>query len=145
MADSLQEDIVLAKINIIQNCLSSIDRAVDGDSERIQDFMVENVVVLNLQRACQASIDIAQIVIAQHNLGLPNSYKNAFKILANRNVITLETANKMGKMAGFRNLSVHDYTTINIEILKSIVREHLGDFKEFYGQVLVFSKNLADI
>lgn len=133
----LNEDVILAKINIIQNCLRAIERALDGDLEKIQDFMVENVVILSLQRACQASIDIAQVVIAEGNLGLPNSYKNTFKILANHSIISADAANKMGKMAGFRNLSVHDYTEINLEIVKSIVRERLGDFEEFYRQVLL--------
>ena len=58
--------------------------------------------------------------------------------MSSHSIISADSALRMGKMAGFRNLSVYDYTEINLEIVKSIVRERLGDFEEFYRQVLVF-------
>jgi uncharacterized protein YutE (UPF0331/DUF86 family) len=42
----------------------------------------------------------------------------------------------MEHMVGFRNIAVHDYESINPEILKSIVKHHLGDIEEFYTLVL---------
>jgi uncharacterized protein YutE (UPF0331/DUF86 family) len=39
-------------------------------------------------------------------------------------------AKKMMKMVGFRNLAVHNYQNINLEIVHSIVTKHLDDFRE---------------
>ena len=47
----LEKDVILSKINIIQNCLKTIDKATKGDPNSIDDFFVESVVTLNLQRA----------------------------------------------------------------------------------------------
>lgn len=132
----LEKDVILSKINIVQNCLKTIDSATKGNPASVSDFMIENVVVLNLQRACQACIDMAQVVIAKQELGLPNSYKMSFHILAKAGILQENTAFKMGKMAGFRNIAVHDYQEISIDILKSILTNNLTDFKEFYDQII---------
>ena len=39
-------------------------------------------------------------------------------------------------MVGFRNIAVHDYQTLNLDILKQIVENHLGDFTSFTKQIL---------
>ena len=39
-------------------------------------------------------------------------------------------------MVGFRNIAVHEYDTINVEILKSVVRDNLKDIEDFYMSVL---------
>jgi uncharacterized protein YutE (UPF0331/DUF86 family) len=124
------EDYLILTLN------KAIEKATKNDPESVSDFMVENVVVLNLQRSCQACIDIAQLVISLKSLGLPNSYKMSFQILAKERIITKATADKMGNMAGFRNIAVHDYQEISHDILKSILNNHLGDFKEFYDEVI---------
>ena len=43
--------------------------------------------VLNLQRAVQASIDLAHVVIAKYGLGLPSDYSQTFTILARQRII----------------------------------------------------------
>jgi uncharacterized protein YutE (UPF0331/DUF86 family) len=43
---------------------------------------------------------------------------------------------KMQKMVGFRNIAVYEYTSLNIEILKSILKNNLGDIEEFYTLIL---------
>ena len=39
-------------------------------------------------------------------------------------------------MVGFRNIAVHDYQTIDTDLLKRIIKEHLKDFEEFYSTIL---------
>ena len=42
----------------------------------------------------------------------------------------------MKRMVGFRNVAVHDYQRLNLDIVRSIVRERLDDFIEFARVVL---------
>lgn len=42
----------------------------------------------------------------------------------------------MRKMVGFRNVAVHDYQRLNLDIVVAIVREHLDDFLAFASAVL---------
>jgi uncharacterized protein YutE (UPF0331/DUF86 family) len=106
--------------------------------------MVENIATLNLQRSIQACIDMAQVVIAYKKLSLPNSYKMCFTILAKENILSSQTAEKMEKIVGFRNIAVHEYQEINKNILKNILDHHFGDFKEFYDQILKIFNNLLN-
>ncbi len=135
-------DIVLSKLNIIKNCLMAIEKATS--KEKDPDFLL-SIYELNLQRAIQASIDLANVAIAKEGLGLPNTYRQSFEILNKHQVINDELADKMKSMVGFRNISVHDYGKINPEIVHSIVNENLGDFELFYTIILNRAKLWKEI
>ena len=132
----LEKDVVLSKINIIKNCIKAIKSTVNDEVSNLNEFAVENIVVLNLQRACQAAIDMAQTTIAYKKLSLPNSYRAAFQILEKDKIISKSSAEAIAKMAGFRNIAVHDYTEINLEILKHIVKHHLQEFMKYSEEIL---------
>lgn len=126
-------DIVLSKINVIKNCLMAIERATL--TERDHEFQL-SIYELNLQRAIQACIDLANVTIAKEGLGLPTTYKQSFEILHKHSLITKESCQKLCSMVGFRNISVHDYEEIKPAIVHSIVKNHLNDFEEFYTVIL---------
>lgn len=126
-------DVVLSKINIIKNCMMAIEKATA--KEKDPDFLL-SIYELNLQRAIQACIDLANIVIAKEGLGLPNTYRQSFEILAKDQVLDESLTKKMISMVGFRNISVHDYGKIKPEIVHSIVKNHILDFESFYGLIL---------
>ena len=52
--------------------------------------------------------------------------------------ITEESASNMKSMVGFRNIAVHDYQTINTNILYEIIVHHLDDFTSFTKQILAY-------
>lgn len=95
----------------------------------------EDIFVLNLQRAIQASLDMAHAVISQNDYALPNSYKMSFEVLHGNGWIDHDTCVRLQKMVGFRNIAVHDYQEIDSGILKSILTKHLVDFERFYKQI----------
>ncbi|OFZ81206.1 MAG: transcriptional regulator [Bdellovibrionales bacterium RIFOXYD1_FULL_53_11] len=131
----LEKDVILSKISIVQNCLKTIRKITNGDGSRLEDPINQDVFVLNLQRAAQACIDIAHTIIAEKNLKLPASYKESFEILARENIIPRESAAQMKKMAGFRNIAVHDYEQLDVNILKSILANNLTDLEVFCSHI----------
>lgn len=126
-----EKDPILAKISIIKNCLQSIRSATKLDPDVLDDQFTQDVFVLNLQRACQAAIDMAQLLIAYRGLELPRSYKHSFDILCRNQLLTSAIAERMSKMAGFRNIAIHDYQALNPDILKAILVKHLEDFEHY--------------
>lgn len=130
-----KKDVLLAKISIVRNCLAMIRKATGLDPAALDDQMKQDVFILNLERSVQACIDMANTIIAQRGLMIPASYKQAFQILAKEKVITAETAGKMQKMAGFRNIAVHDYRQLDVAILKSILARHLPDLEDFCREI----------
>lgn len=57
--------------------------------------------------------------------------RDAFTLLEAAAVITPDLADRLKKMVGFRNIAIHGYRKLDIEIVRRIVVERLDDFVEF--------------
>jgi uncharacterized protein YutE (UPF0331/DUF86 family) len=127
----MADDTLLNKCAIIERCLQRIEQDYIGFEDQIEsDFMRQDAVVLNIQRACEASIDLAMHVVRWKKLGLPRESRGAFELLKTSNFMEKSLAEKMMKMVEFRNLAVHNYKSINIEVVHSIITKHLDDFRQ---------------
>ena len=131
-------DVALGKLASIERCLGRIRSVTAGDPNAVDDLDTEEIVVLNLQRAIQATIDLAAHLISGRPWGLPDSLKAHFQILADHGVVVPDLSRRLQAMVGFRNIAVHDYDRIDRDILKSIVRERLGDLEDFARAVKSF-------
>lgn len=136
----VDRDIVLAKIAVIHRCLGRIRESSNLDPERLNSFDVQDIVAVNLQRAAQAAIDLAAHLVASEKLGLPQDMRENFVLLREARILDTEVSERMKHMVGFRNIAVHEYQSLNTDILKNIVAERLGDFEEFINQVLRFAQ-----
>jgi len=125
-------DVVLAKVAAIQKCLRRIKQVTGLSPERLDDLDVQDIFVLNLQRAIQSSIDLAAHIVAFESLGMPDTVRGHFVLPENAKVITKALSQKMQSMVGFRNIAIHDYQNLDIEILKAILSKHLKDLEQFF-------------
>ena len=132
----MSNNVILNKIASIEKCLSRIHEEYDGLEAIFQtNFTKQDSVILNLERASQASIDIATHIIKNEKYGLPDSSRKLFVLLEENHIITKETSHKMQSMVGFRNIAVHDYQNISIEIVVSIIEKHLVDFESYIKEI----------
>jgi len=130
-------DVVLNKIQTIQRCLSRIREEYVGYEDTLKsDYTKQDSIILNLERASQASIDIATHIVKTKQLGLPNSSRELFEKLCEVGIISEDINKQMQSMVGFRNIAVHDYQNLNLDIIVSIVQNHLGDFEKFMQEIL---------
>ena len=126
------ERVLLGKIEIIERCVKRVtEKTKNGSACLLDDVDSQDVVVVNLQRACQATIDIAIYVIRKKHLGLPQASSEAFKILAKNKIISDALSEDLQKMVGFRNIAVHEYQELDMNIVKSIVDHKLDNFSDF--------------
>lgn len=132
----VDRDIIVEKVAIIQRCLKRISEVTELDPEKIDDINIQDIFVLNLQRAVQATIDLAAHIIADEGFGLPGSLREHFKLLVENNIIPGDLGEKMISMVGFRNIAVHEYHTIDVDILKRILTHNLVDIESFYSVIL---------
>lgn len=136
----LEKDAILSKINIIKNCLFAIEHIKKDKHLQSNQDILDSLYTINIQRSCQACIDIANLLISVEGLELPTEYKQSFRILEKKRIIGAELSETMQKMVGFRNVAVHDYKKIDPVILQSIVDHHLKDFEDFYTVVFNYIK-----
>ena len=134
----MKNDVILNKISVIERCKKRILDVYDQKPENLQDYTKQDSIILNIQRACEACIDLAMHIVAQERLGLPQTSRDAFDMLESSSIIDKEIAKRLKAMVGFRNIAVHDYQTFNLSILEQIVENHLDDFTDFTKQILKY-------
>jgi uncharacterized protein YutE (UPF0331/DUF86 family) len=105
-------DIILNKTETIRRCIRRIHEEYQQNEANLNNLTKQDSIILNLQRACEACIDIAMHIVSDRKLGIPQHSRDAFQILEQHNLITKELGNRMNAMVGFRNIAVHDYQTL---------------------------------
>lgn len=127
--------VVAAKITSLQRCVSRARqiRAAAGEDFR-SDHDRQDACILNVIRACETAIDLASMVVRARRLGMPSETRELFALLEREQVIPADLGKGLRSMVGFRNLAVHQYREIDLDIVDSVIRENLDDLLNF-GQI----------
>lgn len=88
-----------------------------------EDITRQELIILNLQRSCENVIDLANYIIKKYKLGIPKNSRHSFELLVESNIITSNIKDKMRSMVGFRNIVVHDYSSIDLDIIEHIIHD----------------------
>lgn len=127
----MPDDVIANKAEIIERCLARIKETYERDPEALMsDYSSQDVIILNLERACQAAIDLGMRWVRLDSLGIPKDSRDAFTLLAEAKKIPRELTESLKKMVGFRNIAVHDYREIDFVIVRAIIRRDFPDFRE---------------
>lgn len=125
-------DIIVGKSQSIQKCIArarqELTAAGDGFAS---DYTRQDAAVLNITRACEQAIDLANHLIKKLKLGVPSDSGGSFDLLNQDNIISGKLAQSLKKMIGFRNIAVHEYQEINIDVVISVIREDSQDLVTF--------------
>jgi uncharacterized protein YutE (UPF0331/DUF86 family) len=133
----VDRDFVLDKVATVDRCLARIAEVHGADPRRgLLPVDVEDLVVLNLQRATQSTIDLAMHVAATEGYGLPGDLAEGFTLLEKHGVIDADLAGRMRRMVGFRNIAVHQYEVLDPQVVEAIVSKHLGELRRFAARVV---------
>ncbi|WP_338432752.1 DUF86 domain-containing protein [Clostridium tyrobutyricum] len=129
-------DVVLNKISVIERCIKRIKEEYDNNPENLKNYTKQDSIILNIQRACEVSIDLAMHIISERKFGIPQNSRDAFEILFNNKIIDENLMRELKSMVGFRNIAVHDYQTVNLDIVKAVIENHIDDLKKFSSSIL---------
>jgi uncharacterized protein YutE (UPF0331/DUF86 family) len=132
----VDNDVVLRKVGNIQRCLKRIRDVTGLRPESLDNLDAQDVFVLNLQRAVQSALDLAAHVIASEGLGLPSSLKENFSLLQKAGIISADLSERLQRMVSFRNIAIHEYENIDVDVLKSILKHHLPDVEAYYAAII---------
>ena len=128
----MADDVLLNKAASIERAVRRVREEHAGDDSRLlSDQTRQDAIILNLQRACESSIDGAMHLVRVHRLGIPQDTREAFELLERATIVDAALADRMKKMVGFRNVAIHDYQKLNLDIVRRIVVDHLDDFLAF--------------
>jgi len=127
-------DVILNKRATVERCIARIHEEYDDEATLRSSFTKQDSVMLNLQRACEACIDVANTVIKHGRLGVPQSSRDSFALLEKAGHLSSAISLKMQKMVGLRNIAVLDYQKLNLDVVISVLNNHIGDFIEFLDE-----------
>ena len=126
------DEVLLGKADIIERCLQRIETVYLGSETELEtNFTKQDSILLNIQRMCEASIDAAMHIVRRHKLGIPRDSRQAFTMLVKANLLDPQLGKHLEAMVGFRNIAVHNYTEIDMAIVRNILNERLVDMKTF--------------
>jgi uncharacterized protein YutE (UPF0331/DUF86 family) len=118
----MADDVILNKAASIERCLHRIEEEYAGNEQNLVGNQTkQDAIVLNLQRACETAIDLAMYVVSQRKLGVPQDSRDAFSLLQTARVLPAELVRCMQRMVGFRNVAVHEYARLNLEVVHSSI------------------------
>ncbi|MDZ7853022.1 MAG: DUF86 domain-containing protein [Halomonas sp.] len=133
----MADDLLLNKAASIERCVARAREEYAKDPTTFaEDLTRQDAAILNLQRACEASIDAGNRLIRLQRLGLPQSAREVFDILARAGLIEVSLATSMKQMTGFRNVAVHDYQAVQIPIVIAIIEKHTGELLAYATRLI---------
>lgn len=131
-------DIIINKKESIEKCIKQIRfyYKLPSDVSFEKDHFKQDAIAINIQRACEQSIDLANHIIKREKLGLPKASRESFSLLADNNIIEPALASNLQKMVSFRNILVHEYKKLDISLMKDVIESHLDDIINFTTIIL---------
>jgi uncharacterized protein YutE (UPF0331/DUF86 family) len=128
----VDKDLTRTKLTIIASNVAILD---GRESLSLEDFSAsidqQYVVLHALQLCIQAAIDIGAHIVVDERWSVPSRSGEVFEILANHNAIPKTLSENLRKMAGFRNIIVHEYAEVDLKTVYEIWHESLDDIREY--------------
>lgn len=132
----MEKQVILDKLASLKRCVERVEsKTPETSKDLIKDFDLQDIISLNLQRAVQICVDIAAHINADLDVRPPASMADAFENLNREKIIDNQLCERMKKSIGYRNIAVHEYSTIDWNIVFMVSTKHLNDFRNFTKQI----------
>lgn len=122
------------KLAFIETCVREL-RELARPERLATDVREARFAEHTLQIAIQAALDVASHIVSARRLGEPETNRALFDLLRKEGVIPPSLAEALYGMAGFRNIVVHGYQEVDLDIVRDILRNHLGDLLAFVAAI----------
>lgn len=133
----MADDVLINKSATVERCVVRAREEYGHDPASFAtDFTRQDAATLNVQRACEAVLDMGQHIVRREGLGVPQSARDVFDLMARAQWIDAPLAQALKRMVAFRNIAVHDYQSLILPILVNVITGHLDEFLAFTRTVL---------
>jgi uncharacterized protein YutE (UPF0331/DUF86 family) len=134
----MADDVLINKSATVERCVARARQEYAHDPANFAtDFTRQDAAILNVQRACEAVLDMGQHIVRREGFGVPQSARDVFDLMARGQWIDAPLAEALKRMVAFRNIAVHDYQKLILPILVNVITGHLDEFLAFTRAVLL--------
>ena len=121
-------DIIAHKVSIIHHSLTRIREVYYLAKDRLDaDLTSQESMIFNLERTCQASVEITNHLNKTLFSTVPKSSRESFEALHKSGLISAQLALSLQELIRFSSSAVHDSQMLNLEIVKHVVENRLSD------------------
>jgi uncharacterized protein YutE (UPF0331/DUF86 family) len=123
-------DLVAKKLAQVETYVAELKRLARPELIGV-DLRERRFVEHTLQIAIQAALDVASHIVSDERLGEPQTNQALFDLLAGAGWVPNVTALAMRRAVGFRNVVVHGYASVDVDLVRDVVENHLQDLLDF--------------
>lgn len=125
-------DLILTKSGSVTNRLKRIKEKREIEKRIfLRDLDRQEIILFNFQMAIQECVDIASHIISEEGWGVPGSTNEMFYLLEENGYLNRDLTEKMVRCVGFRNLLVHEYARIELDLVYEIAQKDIHDLEKF--------------
>jgi uncharacterized protein YutE (UPF0331/DUF86 family) len=128
----VDRDLVLRRLTLLDTYLDQLApyRGIDAEAYRA-DWKTQRIVERTLHLAIEVCMDVADHIVADRRLRVPETGAESFEILAEAGLLPAQLGAALAPMVGFRNILVHDYARIDPAIVVRVLHRDLVDIERF--------------
>lgn len=125
------------KVDEIEKYLKELEEIKIDDFEQYKiDFKSKALYERYFEKIVEAIVDLAFLIIKEEKLKIPEEDKDAFDILAQKEIINQELAERLKNAKGMRNIIAHEYGKLNDKLVFDAVNEEIErDAEEFIESI----------
>ena len=127
-------ELVAKRLAFIETCVRELRELARLDLIA-SDVREERFVVHTLQVAIQAALDVASHIVADERLGEPENNAQLFALLVRNQWVPDGLSGSLRAMVGFRNILVHGYQSVDVELVRDVVEHRLDDLLAFVSAI----------
>ena len=127
-------DLIAKRLAIIETSVSDL-RRLARPAELAHDVRERRFVEHTLQIAIQAALDVASHIVSDQRLGEPRTNRQLFDLLEGGGWIDRDLAATLGRMVAFRDVLVHGYADVDLDIVGDILAHRLDDLLLFVSRI----------
>ena len=132
----VDRDLILRRLANLETYLEQLApyRTINVDAYT-QDWKTQRVIERTLHLAIETCMDVADHIVADRRLRVPETGAESFEVLADAGFLPKDLGTSLALMVGFRNILVHDYTRLDAAIVVRVLRTDLADLMRFRDAV----------
>lgn len=127
-------ELLAKKLAFVDTCIADLGRLADVEALRA-DLKEQRFVTYTLQIAIQSALDAASHIVSSERLGEPATNRALFDLLAAGGWIPSGLVPALRNMSGFRNIVVHGYQEVDLDVLEDVLAHRLDDLSAFCSAI----------
>lgn len=132
----MERRVIEQKLESLRRCVQRIQEKMPPTSAVfISDLDAQDIISLNIERAVQQCIDVAAHILSEEDTVSGQSAAGLFHDLVTKKVLSEQTGIQLSRAAGFRNLLVHRYATIDWKRVFLSLKNELDIFSLFIKEI----------